>query len=330
MYQLYIMVALPKILYGIDIWYTPPHQKPGKKCCSGSIGPLRKLESSQHIATLAITGALRTTPSDALNVHANILPMDLMLEKACHRAIVRMCMLPESNPVANIVKQYYEEIPLVKHPINLHNLLMLFKLDPNKIEKLAPVMTIPERTNLFETKIAETRIDSTINELTDDPDWVIYTDGSSFKNRVSASAVTYRRGQDTPVRKPLIYHLGAASQHSMYEAELVGLVLAAWSLYTEREPLHGNCIIYPDNQEMITAAKNPRSKSGQHLIAELLCLMEATRVRLTAESPNNQTRFSINWISAHSDIAGNERADGEAKRATLGRSSHQNDLPPIL
>jgi len=125
MHQLYITVALPKILYGIDIWYTPPHQKPGKKCRSGSVGPLRKLESSQRIATLAITGALRTTPSDALNVHANVLPMDLMLEKACHRAIVRMCTLPESNPVANIVKQYYEEIPLVKHPTNLHNLLTL-------------------------------------------------------------------------------------------------------------------------------------------------------------------------------------------------------------
>ena len=77
MRQLYVSVTLPCMLYGIDVWFSPPHREPGRKRCSGSAGPLRKLESTQRIATLAITGALRTMPTDLLDLHAN-----------CHRFIL--------------------------------------------------------------------------------------------------------------------------------------------------------------------------------------------------------------------------------------------------
>ena len=55
MRQLYLAVALPKITYGIDIWYTPPHKPVGRTRNSGSVGALRNLTKIQRIATLAIT-----------------------------------------------------------------------------------------------------------------------------------------------------------------------------------------------------------------------------------------------------------------------------------
>jgi len=88
MQHLYTSVALPRILYGIDVWYTPLHNIPGRKKKISSVGLLKKLEKAQRITTLAINGGLRTTPTDLLDLHANILLMDLMLEKACHRAIL--------------------------------------------------------------------------------------------------------------------------------------------------------------------------------------------------------------------------------------------------
>jgi hypothetical protein len=44
MRQLYLSVALPKITYGIDIWYTPPSKPAGCTRNSGSVGILRNLQ----------------------------------------------------------------------------------------------------------------------------------------------------------------------------------------------------------------------------------------------------------------------------------------------
>ena len=56
MCQLYLAVALPKITYGIDIWYTPPSKPPGYTKNIGSVGALKNLQKIQRIAMLAITG----------------------------------------------------------------------------------------------------------------------------------------------------------------------------------------------------------------------------------------------------------------------------------
>ena len=31
MRQLYLVVAVPKMMYGLDVWYTPPSKETGKK-----------------------------------------------------------------------------------------------------------------------------------------------------------------------------------------------------------------------------------------------------------------------------------------------------------
>jgi len=92
MRQLYVLVAIPKMTYGLDVWYTPPTKPVGAKRNHGSVTALRGLQKAQHVATLAITGALRTTPTDVLDAHAGLLPMQLTLLKAAHRVATRHCM----------------------------------------------------------------------------------------------------------------------------------------------------------------------------------------------------------------------------------------------
>src|SRR6202789_254243 len=104
MRQLYVSVALPKITYGIDIWYTLPFKPAGHHNCSGSVGALRQFTKAQRIATLAITGALRTTPTDLLDAHAGTLPIELAFLKATHRATIRMLTLPKTPPLHSIVE----------------------------------------------------------------------------------------------------------------------------------------------------------------------------------------------------------------------------------
>lgn len=50
MRQLYISVALPKITYGLDIWYTPPCKKPGQT--RNSTPPEYYISSKRHRGSL--------------------------------------------------------------------------------------------------------------------------------------------------------------------------------------------------------------------------------------------------------------------------------------
>jgi hypothetical protein len=105
MRQLYLAVALPKITYGIDIWYTPPTKPAGYTRNTGSAGVLCNLQKIQRMAALAITGALQTTPNDFVDAHAGILPVELALLKACHSALVQTLTLHSTNPVGRLLKE---------------------------------------------------------------------------------------------------------------------------------------------------------------------------------------------------------------------------------
>jgi hypothetical protein len=54
--------------------------------------------------------------------------------------------------------------------------------------------------------------------------------------------------------------------------------------------------------------------------------MKAIRER----RPNFARGITFRWISSHSGVAGNERADKEAKKAAEGQSSRRELLPPLL
>ena len=96
-------MVLPKITYGLDIWYTPPTKPIGYTKNTGSVGILQNLQKAQRIATTAITGTLRSAPTDLLDTHAGLLPMELVLMKACHRVMTCMLTLPNFHPLHNTI-----------------------------------------------------------------------------------------------------------------------------------------------------------------------------------------------------------------------------------
>jgi hypothetical protein len=78
-----VSVALPRILYSIDIWHTPIHGKNGRGGSKGSVGFIKKLTTIQRAGALAITGGFQTSPSNSLDAHAALLPIELRIEKVC-------------------------------------------------------------------------------------------------------------------------------------------------------------------------------------------------------------------------------------------------------
>ncbi|KAF9780522.1 hypothetical protein BJ322DRAFT_1011914, partial [Thelephora terrestris] len=73
MRQLYTAVAIPKMSYAAEVWYTLPHHPtPDAKRRLGSIKFTQKLITEQRKAAITILGAMRTTAGDVLSIHAHL------------------------------------------------------------------------------------------------------------------------------------------------------------------------------------------------------------------------------------------------------------------
>ena len=317
MRQLYLAVALPKITYGLDVWYLPPNKPIGATKNVGSVGTLKSLQKLQRIATLAITGALRSTPTDLLDAHAGVLPMELALLKTCHRATVRLLTLPLTHPLHKSIQASRRSTP-AKHLSSIDNLLRLFKLRKVKIETIAPVTTDPHRTPTFKIIVQPSREQSIAVEKKDKADFKVFTDGSNHDGGIGAGAVLYRKGSSRPLAELKAY-LGTSTEHNSYEAEVVGGILGTWLISSNPETSYKSVSIYTDNQAFVNSSIAPKAAPGQYLLQEFSA--SAGRVR---------ARITVNWISGHSKVAGNEQADRLAREAAAGRASRGIDLPQIL
>ena len=84
MQQLYSVVVIQKFTLAADIWFTPVQRHVGRKKATGSVGVVCKLTSVQRIVTIAITGIMKTTVTNILEAHANILPIEHLLLYICY------------------------------------------------------------------------------------------------------------------------------------------------------------------------------------------------------------------------------------------------------
>jgi len=77
---IYTAVVKPILLYGVPLWWTALH----KQCI---LTPLNKV---QRMAALCISGALRTTPNEALNAILNLPSLDLAGMERAKSAAIRL------------------------------------------------------------------------------------------------------------------------------------------------------------------------------------------------------------------------------------------------
>ena len=74
-----------------------------------------------------VTGALRTSTTDVMEVHANLPPTELLLHRICHRATLRLTALPDPHPLHKVVKQTTRR-DIKCHRSSLHQLFHMFGL----------------------------------------------------------------------------------------------------------------------------------------------------------------------------------------------------------
>ncbi len=102
-HQLFIGLVAPHMEYALPVWYNPV--KEGEERWSGSVGVVRKLSKLQQLACKVMAGGLRTTSTDALDYHANVLPTHLHLNLVTYKFAARLCTLPPSHPLYKTVRR---------------------------------------------------------------------------------------------------------------------------------------------------------------------------------------------------------------------------------
>ena len=132
---LYIGVVLPRILYGADVWCSVLQGNHLQTPERGMSKVIRKLTSIQRIGTIAITGALHTSPTNMLNAYAFLPPISYMLEKWCQRAAICLATILPKHPLYAPVKASRKHY-IKKHRSPLNIIFKGFKHDTGRVEKI--------------------------------------------------------------------------------------------------------------------------------------------------------------------------------------------------
>ena len=184
---------MPSFTYVADVWFEPVERSMEGWRAKGSVGVARKLTSVQRIAMVAVTGALCTSATDVMEVHANLWPVELLLHNICHRVALRLAVLPESHLLFKPVKVTAHR-NVKRHRSPLHQILHAFKIQPTDFETLSPASRPPNCCDNLMTQVASSREESWNEDLLDKAEVCIYTDGSGLNDMAGAMAVMFQEG----------------------------------------------------------------------------------------------------------------------------------------
>jgi ribonuclease HI len=329
MKRLYEGVIVPKMLYAMDIWCVGLISKGrGKKGGGrGARGFTLQLARVQRMATLQITGGLRSSPSDMLDAHANILPIQQIIRKNCHRATLRMATLLSTHPLVKGIKSAYLYCEKrnfkgrKRQPSPLHKLMNEFQIDPTKMEKIAPIRHYPKWEPDMETHIAKDVELAAIEDTTASEDLRVYSNGSMINGGVGGAAVAMRGEMIIGSKR---FYWGSEKDHTVHEVEIVGMILAVQILKEKGGGVGRSMALGIDNQAAIKATTAFSSQPGHYLMDifhdDLRQLIQT----------DDSRKLVIRWTLCHKGIAGNKVADVHVKRAARGESSPASELPKSL
>lgn len=179
--------------------------------------------------------------------------------------MIRQCTLPLSHPNYNTINQ---PTPPKPKPNEMHTtrLKRIFNIKEKTTETISTRWQCPNATVWHKTHIAKTREDSIAAEAQSTTRLRVYTDRSGYKGGIGVAVILYKGNAPTPA-SCLQYYLKPVTQHSMYEAEAVGLLLAAKLIANAKnnDKDEGNVEIYTDCTSVITPLQEERIKPGQYL-----------------------------------------------------------------
>ncbi|KNZ77561.1 hypothetical protein J132_05095 [Termitomyces sp. J132] len=264
------------------------------------------------MAAIQTLGALKTILSNLLNTHVGFLPINIRVQKVCMKATAQIAALPKTHLLHKPARQ---AATFVKHHYSsLHYIMKALGEDLKMVETIEVVRKGPGWRCLAKVAIDPMVEEAMERERNNETNTRIYTNGSGQKGMIGAAVVLYRGFNHPKVARKC---LRKEEDHIVFEGECIGQVLVLELLRVELKSrrvtrMVASISIGTDNQAGICAVEDPGPGTGQYLINEVLNGIQ--RIRRIG----SKVDIEIQWTLGHQGIAGNERADREAKRAVEG------------
>ena len=251
MHNFYEAIAIPRMLYGAEVFAAPEiatkKGRRGRKKWRPKNSVIKKLTTTQRKAAIIITGAMRTTAADTLNIHANILPASQQIEKIFMKTAIRLGTIPNTHPLyRHITEATKHHIKHHHSPIN--DMIHEHRINQRKTTKIAAVRQDP-KWSFKGTCIIEDTVTLIEAEKKDKAKTKVYTDGSGIDGKVGAAAVLFVDGEEVEVRR---FKVGTLTRHEVYDGEGIGLV-EGMAMIGNMEKVEGLATIYTDNEAAIRA-----------------------------------------------------------------------------
>ncbi|KAF9037473.1 hypothetical protein BJ165DRAFT_1353400 [Panaeolus papilionaceus] len=246
--RLFDAVAMPRILYGIEVFHPP--KRSGHRIRFSALE--RRLESMIGRAAVMVVGGMSTSPRDAAIVHAGMQRITHAIQNANFKAALRLACLPASNPLKKMAQSAAKRY-VKRFPTPLHHIMNAFDINAEKMEMIQPRMRLQwdtKRVLCDHPGGREEAIDRE-KEGGGDERWRAYTDGSALEGKVGGAAILYWGDEEREVRRR---YLGRTKRHTVYEAEVIGVELALDTLIQARGK--GEIKVGLDNQAVLSAIRH--------------------------------------------------------------------------
>lgn len=308
--KLYLSILRSKLEYG-DLLYA-----------TAAPTLLKKLDRVQYNAARIILGALRCTTTNSLEAEANLMPLNILRRKNAVKYGSRILNV-ESHIVGNLIRgePYPQMVPLPNKP---QPAIILIKKEFTNLKiSTAQIPTVPleARMNNYNSPCYLTLKICSKGDM-NPGQWShqfnvlvkekytgytqIYCDGS-----VGAGTVGSGVWSETFQLMSRLHNSA-----SILTAELFAIFIAL--NYLNRVARKGKYVIFTDSINSILLLQNPL-KNQNYLIYKIITLFDSF----------DENTLAIEWVPSHSNIKGNDNADGLAKKATKLPNQENQYIPHL-
>lgn len=279
---IYTAIVRPMVSYAAFIWWP--------RCKIGAVQ--KQLGKIQRLALISITGAMKSTPTAALEALLNIEPLHIYVESMARATCIGLnqsaLLIKSDYGHSSLWNQMIKEAPSLDMPFD--SITPVYRFD-NKFH-----LSFPTR----ESWKNGTAINNS-NSLT----W--YSDGSRFNNLSGA-------GNHCPeLQLSQSFALGAST--TIFQAETYGISQCSVALLC-KNIRNKTIFICSDSQSALEAIAAYKIYSSTVL-----------ECRDNIQLLGNTNTVTLTWVPGHSEIDGNETADELARSGVL---TPYTDPEPVL